>query len=84
MPPQVAYAVGRRVGGAVRRNRLRRRLRAAVFDLAPDMPTGAYLVSAGAEANGLSFRDLRSSLGRCIEALRPEAASVGRKPRSDR
>jgi ribonuclease P protein component len=52
-PPRVAYAVGRRVGGAVARNRLRRRLRAIAADQAPALPPGAYLVAAGPEAASL-------------------------------
>ena len=43
-PPRVAYAVGRRVGSAVVRNRVRRRLRAAVAEHGADLaPGGAYL-----------------------------------------
>src|SRR5207245_774623 len=41
-PPRVAYAIGRKVGGAVKRNRLRRRLRAIVQELAPLLRPGAY------------------------------------------
>jgi ribonuclease P protein component len=63
---RVAYAVGRKVGGAVVRNRVRRRLRAAMADLArtsPDLvPAGAYLVSAAPEAASLSFDQLAASL----------------------
>ncbi|HAM01006.1 MAG TPA: ribonuclease P protein component, partial [Acidimicrobiaceae bacterium] len=47
--PRIAYAVGRRAGTAVTRNRLRRRLRAAVGH-APRLAPGAYLVAAGPEA----------------------------------
>jgi ribonuclease P protein component len=57
--PRVAYAVGRRVGGAVVRNRLRRRLRAAVAG-AGSIPPGAYLVSAGREAVDLPYEDLKA------------------------
>ncbi|HVM52363.1 MAG TPA: ribonuclease P protein component [Acidimicrobiales bacterium] len=59
-PPRVAYALGRPVGSAVTRNRLRRRLRAVVADtpLAP----GTYLVSAGPGAAGLAGEDLRRAL----------------------
>jgi ribonuclease P protein component len=47
-PPRVAFAIGRSVGHAVDRNRLRRRLRAVARDL--DLPSGAYLVSARRDA----------------------------------
>src|ERR1700694_4726853 len=43
-PPRVAYAVGRSVGNAVQRNRLRRRLRAIVSDRAVAWRPGASLV----------------------------------------
>src|SRR5687768_8681726 len=38
--PRVAYSVGRRVGNAVVRNRLKRRLRAIVAVAAPHLPPG--------------------------------------------
>ena len=57
--PRVAYAVGKRVGGAVERNRLRRRLRAIVAEVATGMPPGAYLVAAGPEAGGIGFEELK-------------------------
>ena len=48
-PPRVAYATGRAVGAAVVRNRVRRRLRAAVRDQAPLLRPGrAYLIRAAA------------------------------------
>lgn len=59
-PPRVAYAVGRPVGPAVARNRLRRRLRAVVADT-PLQP-GTYLVAAGPAAATLSDQDLRSAM----------------------
>ncbi|MHB8467639.1 MAG: ribonuclease P protein component, partial [Acidimicrobiales bacterium] len=54
--PRVAYAVGRQVGGAVVRNRVRRRLR----ELArrSDLASGAWLVSAAAGAGDVSFSTL--------------------------
>lgn len=58
-PPSVAFAVGRPVGGAVLRNRLRRRLRAAVRTAAADLRPGvAYLVGASREAADLDFAEL--------------------------
>jgi ribonuclease P protein component len=53
------------VGTAVVRNRLRRRLRALVAELAP--PSGTYLVVATPAAAGLSFAELRAELVRCLD-----------------
>jgi len=57
---RVAYSVGRKVGPAVRRNRLRRRLRVVMGQLACSggLPPGAYLVSAGPGASQLTFAEL--------------------------
>lgn len=57
---RVAYAIGRRVGSAVVRNRLRRRLRVVMRQLAADgrLPAGAYLVSGTRGAEQLSFAAL--------------------------
>ena len=43
----VAYAVGRHVGGAVVRNRCRRRLRVIAAEASPDLAPGAYLIGVG-------------------------------------
>jgi ribonuclease P protein component len=71
---RVAYAIGRRVGTAVVRNRLRRRLRAIVADLArsrPDLlPGGALVISAGADASGRNPDELKSDVVRLLDALR--------------
>jgi ribonuclease P protein component len=48
VPPRVAYAIGRSVGSAVVRNRLRRRLRALAHEWARagELRPGWYLVGA--------------------------------------
>ena len=62
-PPQVAYAIGRPVGNAVTRNRLRRRLRAAVARHESDLaPATAYLIGAGPDAVGLGSDALEQSI----------------------
>jgi ribonuclease P protein component len=58
----VAYAVGKRVGGAVIRNRLRRRLRAVVADASGSLVPGAYLVAASPEAADLPYEDLKAQV----------------------
>jgi len=55
-PPRVAFAVGRRVGGAVVRNRLRRRLRELARRSA--LPSGVWLVSGAPGAGEAAFADL--------------------------
>lgn len=72
-PPRVAYAVGRSVGHAVERNRLRRRLR-AVVRLHGDLlhPDTAYLLSAGPRAAAMSPDELA---GAVAPLLRAEEAS---------
>lgn len=67
--PRVAYAIGKRAGGAVQRNRLRRRLRALVAELAPQLAPGAYLIGAAAEALPLSHGELRSHLSEALRDL---------------
>jgi ribonuclease P protein component len=64
----VAYAVGKQVGGAVARNRLRRRLRAVVREIAPELSSGAYLVTAGREAAGISHEELKTQVTAAMTA----------------
>ncbi|MHB1584308.1 MAG: ribonuclease P protein component [Acidimicrobiales bacterium] len=65
--PAVAFNVGRRAGGAVVRNRIRRRLRAALAELAPDeLQPGAYLVGAGPDAATLPYPTLVGCVGDAV------------------
>ncbi|HEX8804243.1 MAG TPA: ribonuclease P protein component [Acidimicrobiales bacterium] len=74
-PPRLAFGVGRRVGSAVVRNRLRRRLRAAAreLDRAGGLAPGAYLVTVRPEAAALPYADLRSR----FEAAASAASAPG-------
>ena len=72
-PARVAFAVGRKVGGAVTRNRARRRLRAVIAELRP--PGGAYLVGLRPDAVDLPFSDLKALVSQAVQAL---AAPSGR------
>ncbi len=68
-PPRVAYAVGRRAGGAVVRNRIRRRLRAIVREVHGEMAPGAYLIGAGPEAARLPYGELRATMTEALRAV---------------
>lgn len=73
-PPSVAYAVPRAFGGAVERNRLRRRLRAMVRELESELvPGGAYLLSAGPAAMNTSSVELRDTVRAVLRAVRERA-----------
>jgi ribonuclease P protein component len=66
-PPRVAFAVGRRVGGAVTRNRLRRRLRVLLRDPSLGLHPGAYLVSAAPGAADLGSHLLAPALAAAVD-----------------
>lgn len=70
---RVAYAITKRVGGAVERNRLRRRLRAVFAELAATapgtVPDGVLLISAGSEACDRDPEELRNDVKRLLAAL---------------
>ncbi|MGH7634897.1 MAG: ribonuclease P protein component [Gemmatimonadaceae bacterium] len=72
-PPRVAYAVGRPVGSAVVRNRVRRRLRAATRAHAAVLSPGrAYLVHAAPGAARASYAELDTALESALCALRED------------
>jgi ribonuclease P protein component len=75
-PPRVAFAVGRRVGSAVARNRVRRQLRAAAAEIAADLAPGAYLI-AYRGAPGAVYRELRDQV---LAAARTAGALRGGRP----
>ncbi len=63
-PPRAAFAVGRSVGDAVTRNRVRRRLRAALREHSASLAPGAgYLVRATPGAAVTPFAELSDTLG---------------------
>lgn len=66
-PPRVAYALGKRLGNAVTRNRIRRRLRAAVAAEGSALAPGSYLVSANVEVERLPFEELRKFVVAAIQ-----------------
>jgi ribonuclease P protein component len=76
----VAYSVGRRLGGAVVRNRVRRRLRQIVAERAPHLVSGAYLIGVAPAAASLSFGDLRSIVGRALGPMTVDDMKPAERP----
>lgn len=71
-PVRVAYAVGRATGTAVVRNRLRRRLRAAVDEVVRGdrVAPGMYLIGARPDAADMPFAELRQHLAGALGGAR--------------
>ncbi|MDQ1444050.1 MAG: ribonuclease protein component [Acidimicrobiaceae bacterium] len=68
-PPRLAFAIGRSVGTAVVRNRLRRRLRSLFAEHVFDLRPGTYLISAAPAAATLEYGDLRRTLSAALNDL---------------
>ena len=60
--PAVGFAIGKKTGGSVVRNRIRRRLRAAVFAVDAPVTSAFYLISADAAAATVPFEDLTNAV----------------------
>jgi ribonuclease P protein component len=79
--PRFGFTVSKKVGGAVVRNRVRRRLRALVTALAPERlrPGFDYVLIARPGAELRSYQDLAVDLGQALDRVhRPR----GRERRS--
>jgi ribonuclease P protein component len=72
-PPRVAYALDRRLGPAVTRNAVRRRLRAAVREQRDGLePDHAYLIRALPGSADRSYRELSDTLRDLLAELTHE------------
>ena len=68
---RVGIAAGRKVGGAVVRNRIRRRLKALLRDLAPQLTDDAsILITVRAAAATASSAELQGDLVACLRRAR--------------
>lgn len=70
-PPRVAFVIGKAAGGAVVRNRIRRRIRAALQALvaAGRLPAGTYLWGAGPAAASLDWSTLEAQVGHLVDEV---------------
>ena len=81
---RLGVSVGRRVGGAVVRNRVKRLLREAFWSLDADLPPDHdYVIVARAEAKGLAESDGLDSLRQELSELTRELGPKGEGPRGD-
>jgi ribonuclease P protein component len=78
-PARFGLTVTKRIGGAVQRNRIKRRLR-EVLRLSPDLPASPgrdYVIVAKAEALTVDFQALRAELTNAVRKIHKSA-----RPRS--
>ena len=67
--PHVGYAIGAHVGGAVVRNRLRRRLQAMIKIHNDDLVPGWYLFGVSVAVRAYGYAQLAENVGRLIKAI---------------
>ncbi len=60
--PRFGFIVSKAVGGAVERNRVRRRLKAACYSLLPDAPARAVIIRALPAAASADWDELRAEV----------------------
>ena len=74
VPPQLAFAIGRAVGSAVDRNRLRRRLREILGTC--DLPSGLWLIGATPLVGEHSFAQLENAVRELVLAVERRVETV--------
>jgi ribonuclease P protein component len=83
-PPRIAFAIPRKVGNAVRRNRVRRRIRAVLCELAREtpglLPPGDHLIRVTAPIDDWSHATLRTTMYSLLTSVTESADSPS--PRS--
>jgi ribonuclease P protein component len=68
-PPRVGFAVSRKVGSAVQRNRIRRQIQAHLRSISDTMGSGVYLVSLKQGAASVDRPSLLGDVDACLERL---------------
>ena len=63
----VAYAISRKVGNAVQRNKIRRRIRAAMDSFSPAPRPGLYLIKCANGTGQLSYDELEQHLRAALQ-----------------
>jgi ribonuclease P protein component len=66
--PEVAFAISKACGGAVVRNKVRRRLKNSLHHQ-PEMRPGSYLIRTDPSVAAATFAEIDQWLTECLEAL---------------
>jgi ribonuclease P protein component len=74
--PKVAYAIGKRSGSAVARNRIRRRLRPLLAANSSQLPRGYFLVGAASEVATMPTTTLNSEVAQLVQRVRKVAGNA--------
>lgn len=77
-PARFGFTVTKKLGNAVTRNRIRRRLKAAIAELAPELGLSGfdYVVVARSEALTAPFGTLRAHVARALRRIRKSASAA--------
>ena len=71
---KTAMSIPRKVGNAVVRNRVRRRMRSCISELGERMPSGSYLFSIYPEVVGLNYHQLLEMVELLVEKVVDKAS----------
>ncbi|MGI9404079.1 MAG: ribonuclease P protein component [Hyphomicrobium sp.] len=81
--PRVGFTISKKIGNAVVRNRVRRRLRAAIrtIEPAPMRPGYDYVVIARTGAADRAYKDLKAELEQALQRVHQPGARGRRSPK---
>jgi len=66
---RVGFSVSKKVGGAVVRNTVKRRLRECIRPMLPEMRNGLYVIVAHPSSAQRSFPQLKASVAKLLQKL---------------